>query len=223
MWKHLYQALWGLWSCSRHDPRPQGTCHLGDERSRVRSSWTKAHSRKALLVLGSDERLSVAGWKCVWMRMKVEIWVRPDGGELWMPQLCTWRIWIASCPCDLRGWVRKVLLHGPGQVLCPSRLGGQVFRRVPILVALKIIFSPDMTLKADPFSSKWVGFYIRMQTWWVGKNTREPFDALDPWWRRRGGSNLRGEWMVMGYNFSPPAQGLAHSVGIEGAWTEYSQ
>lgn len=105
----------------------------------------------------------------------------------------------------------------------PSRLGGQVFRRVPILVALKIIFSPDMTLKADPFSSKWVGFYIRMQTWWVGKNTREPFDALDPWWRRRGGSNLRGEWMVMGYNFSPPAQGLAHSVGIEGAWTEYSQ
>lgn len=77
--------------------------------------------------------------ECCWVKMFVGeneggVWVkakRQDGEELWMPQLGMWRGWLSFCSCDLRRGLSKVLLQGPGQVLCTNRLSGQVFRRVP--------------------------------------------------------------------------------------------
>ena len=34
----MHWVLWGLQSCPRHDPRPQGTCNLAEERSHVQST-----------------------------------------------------------------------------------------------------------------------------------------------------------------------------------------
>lgn len=56
--------------------------------------------------------------------------------ELWMPQLSYEGVGLLSCSDDLRGGVSQVLLHGPGQALCTSRLCGQVFRMVHISVGL---------------------------------------------------------------------------------------
>ena len=77
MWKPLFQALKGLQRCLRHDPWPQGTYDLAEERSQT--TRTKALRPKTLLGLGNDEQLSVVGCKCLWLSMKVEIWVGSDG------------------------------------------------------------------------------------------------------------------------------------------------
>lgn len=56
--------------------------------------------------------------------------------------------------CLLLGPQRRgseVLLHGPGQVLCPRGPYGQVFSSVSISAGVRINFSLDMTSKADPF------------------------------------------------------------------------